>query len=166
MTEVFASIGFYTFGLISIGGAIGMVMARRLVHSAVFLVASFIGGAAIFLLAGADFLFAVQILIYAGAIMILMMFAIMLTPNQTEDPATSGGLGQKIAAALVAGSLLVVSLVALFGTQWPLATSLSDQPTTETIGRILMSNFVLPFELASVLLLAAMVGAILIARED
>lgn len=166
MTEVFAAIGFYTFGLISVGGAIGMVTARRLVHSAVFLVASFIGVAAIFLLARADFLFAVQILIYAGAIMILMLFAIMLTPNQVESQGASGTFSQRFAAVLVAGSFLVVAVLAVSGTRWPLADAPVDMPTTQTIGEVLLSNYVLPFEVASVLLLAAMVGAILIARED
>ncbi len=165
MTEVFAAIAFYTFGLLAVGGAVGMVTARRLVHSAVFLVVSFLGVAAVFLLAGADFLAAVQVLIYAGAITILMLFAIMLTPGQVE----TGGivhLGQKVGAGLVAGSFLLVAAFALLGTRWPLAASRPDQPTTETIGQVLLSSYVLPFEVASVLLLAAMVGAIMIARED
>jgi NADH:ubiquinone oxidoreductase subunit 6 (subunit J) len=166
VTDVFAAIGFYTFGLMSVGGAIGMVMSRRLVHAALFLVASFVGVGAIYLLARADYLAAVQILIYAGAIMILMLFAIMLTPRQTEVPNPGGSLGQRISALLVAGSFLVVALFALFGTDWPLAETRFEDPTTHTIGEVLLTHFVLPLELAAVLLLAAMVGAILIARED
>ena len=108
MTDLFASIAFYTFGLVSVGGALGMMAARRLVHSALFLVASFLGVAAIFLLARADFLAAVQVLIYAGAIMILMLFAIMLTPGTTETRPAGSGV-QKVGAALVAGFFLVVS---------------------------------------------------------
>ncbi|HEX9016256.1 MAG TPA: NADH-quinone oxidoreductase subunit J [Chloroflexota bacterium] len=163
MTEVFASLAFYTFGLVSVGGAVGMIAARRLVHSAIFLVVSFLAVAAIFLLAGADFLSAVQVLIYAGAIMILMLFAIMLTPGQTES---AGNPGQKLGSMLVAGGFLVVSAYSVLGTNWPLARSVADQPTTFGIGEMILNRFVLPFELASVLLLAAMVGAILIARED
>ena len=165
MTDVFATIGFYTFGLLAVGGAVGMVSARRLVHSAMFLVASFLGVAAIFLLLGADFLAVVQVLIYAGAIMILMLFAIMLTPHQTEER-RPGQWAQRLAAGLVAVSFLAISGITLLGTRWPLAASLPEQPTTEAIGRLLLSNYVLPFEMASVLLLAAMIGAILIARED
>jgi len=165
MTEIFATIGFYTFGLLSIGGALGMVIAKRLVHSAIFLVASLLGVAVIYLLARADFLAAVQVLIYAGAIMILMLFAIMLTPRQIETSGP-GRTAQRLGALLVAGSLLVVTLLSLLGTRWPLAATLSEQPTTEAIGRLMLSSYVLPFEMASVLLLAAMVGAILIARED
>ncbi len=165
MTDVFASIGFYTFGLLAVGGAIGMVSARRLVHSALFLVASFLGVAAIYLLLRADFLAVVQVLIYAGAIMILMMFAIMLTPHQIEA-GRPGQWAQKLAAGMVAGSFLLVGGFTLLGTKWPLAATLPEQPTTEAIGQQLLGNYVLPFEMASVLLLAAMVGAILIARED
>ncbi len=165
MTEVFATIGFYTFGLVAVGGALGMVMARRLVHSAIFLVASFLGVAAIYVLARADFLAVVQVLIYAGAIMILMLFAIMLTPRQ-EETRRAGQWGQTMAAVLVAASFFVVSAFSLQGTKWPVVSTLPDQATTETIGQVMLSSYVLPFEMASVLLLAAMVGAILIARED
>jgi NADH-quinone oxidoreductase subunit J len=165
MTDVFATIAFYTFGLLAVGGAIGMVSARRLVHSALFLVASFLGVAAIYLLLRADFLAVVQLLIYAGAIMILMLFAIMLTPGQIEVK-RGGQWAQRLAAGLVSVSFLAVACYSLLGTRWPMAATLPEQPTTETIGRVLLSSYVLPFEMASVLLLAAMVGAILIARED
>lgn len=140
-----------------------MIAARRLVHSAMFLVVSFLAVAGIFLLGGADFLAAVQVLIYAGAVMILMLFAIMLTPGQTE---TAGNSGQKLGAALVAAGFLVVAAVTTLGTNWPMVKSVADQPTTNAIGELILNRYVLPFELASVLLLAAMVGAILIARED
>ncbi|MGE5619327.1 MAG: NADH-quinone oxidoreductase subunit J [Sphingomonadaceae bacterium] len=165
MTDVFAAIAFYTFGLMAVSGAVGMVTARRLVHSAMFLVASFLGVAAIYLLLRADFLAVVQVLIYAGAIMILMMFAIMLTPNQIES-GRPGQMGKKLAAGLVAVSFLAVAAYSVLGTRWPLVAAPAEQPTTETIGRVMLGSYVLPFEMASVLLLAAMVGAILIARED
>lgn len=164
MTEVFATIAFYTFGLVSVGGAVGMVAAKRLVHSAIFLVLSFLGVAAVYFVARADFLAAVQILIYAGAIMILMLFAIMLTPRQIE--LGGGNRAQRTAAGAVSLAFLGVATFALLKTNWPLAATRPDQPTTEEIGKLLLSSYVLPFELASVLLLAAMVGAILIARED
>ncbi len=165
MTETFATIAFYTFGLLSVGGAIGMVSARRLVHSALFLVLSFLAVAAIYLVARADFLAGVQVLIYAGAVMILMLFAIMLTPGQMERSG-AGQWRQRMGAGLVALSFLVMAAFALLGTNWPLAATLSDQPTTLAIGELLLTSYVLPFEIASVLLLAALVGAILIARED
>src|SRR5512142_112485 len=98
-----------------------MIAARKLVHSAIFLVVSFLAVAGIFLLAGADFLAAVQILIYAGAIMILMLFAIMLTPAQTE---ATGNPGQKLGAGLVAAAFLVVAAFAALGTNWPMAKTL------------------------------------------
>lgn len=165
MTELFTSMAFYTFGLVSVGGAIGVVTARRLVHCAMFLVLTFVGVAAVYLVAGADYLAGVQLLIYAGAIVILILFAIMLTPSQREDEAPRQR-GQKVAAGLLAVSFLGVAVHSLLRTQWPLAATPSDGPTVETIGQALLSTHVLPFEVASVLLLAALVGAILIARED
>jgi len=165
VTEVFSTIAFYVFGLVAVGGAVGMISSRRLVHSALFLVASFLGVAAIFLLARADFLAVVQLLIYAGAIMILMLFAIMLTPGQVERR-RPGQWAQRLAAGLVSVAFLGVAGYTLLATRWPVAAGQPEQPTTETIGRVLLSSYVLPFEMASVLLLAAMVGAILIARED
>lgn len=140
-----------------------MISARKLVHSAMFLVVCFLAVAGIFLLGGADFLAAVQILVYAGAIMILMLFAIMLTPGQTE---TASNPGQRWGAGIVALAFLAVAAVTTLGTNWPMAKTIADQPTTFAIGELILNKYVLPFEMASVLLLAAMVGAILIARED
>ena len=165
MEETFVTIAFYTFGLLAVGGGIGMVLARRLVHSALFLVVSFLGVAVIYLLARADFLAGVQVLIYAGAIMILMLFAIMLTPGAVDSRGPAH-VGQRLSALLVAISFLAVAVFALLGANWPLAASPTDQPTTASLGELLLSRYVLPFEMASVLLLAAMVGAIFIARDD
>jgi NADH:ubiquinone oxidoreductase subunit 6 (subunit J) len=163
-TDVFSTIAFYTFGLVALGGGIGMVTAQRLVHSALFLLASFLGVAAIYLLLGADFLMAVQVLVYAGAITILMLFAIMLTPHQIEVR-RSDDTPRKLGAGLVAVGFLVVAGYSLVATRWPLAPTLNGSPTTEAIGRMLLGSYALPFEMASVLLLTALVGAIFIARE-
>jgi NADH-quinone oxidoreductase subunit J len=143
-----------------------VVLARRVFHSALFLVLSLASVAAIFVVLGADFLGIVQILVYVGAIMVLILFAIMLTPQQVELPAF-GGRGQVFAGALISTIVLVGATAIAVTNRWPRSNAAAiDVPTTETIGVGLLNQYVLPFELASILLLAAMIGAIVVARED
>lgn len=154
---------FYLMAAITILSALGVVLARHVVYAAVFLVASFGGVAGLFVLLNADFLAAVQVLIYAGAIAILIIFAIMLTQY---SPRGSPPNEQKWPAFILAAALLVVLLVGLGQTLWPLSSLAPLETTTEALGRLLLNEYVLPFEVVSVLLLAAIIGAIIISRED
>ena len=165
MTDVIAALAFYVFALTAIVGALGTVTARRVFHSALFLVLSLGSVAAIYVLLSADFVAAVQILVYSGAIMILLLFAIMLTPQAVELPALAP-VGQRLAAGLVAVVLLALLVGAIFSGPWPLAATPLDRPTTQELGRAMLTTFVFPFELASIVLLVGMIGAILLARED
>ena len=165
-TDALVAGAFYLFALIAIGGALGVVLARRVFHSALFLVASLAAVAGVFVILGGDFLGVVQILIYVGAIMVLIIFGIMLTPNEISMPSL-GGRGQVFAGAAIALIILVGTVAVAIRTRWPGSTSAAlDIPTTETIGRGLLSTYALPFEIASILLLVAMIGAIVVARED
>jgi NADH:ubiquinone oxidoreductase subunit 6 (subunit J) len=159
--------GFYTFAALAVVGAVGVVVARRVFHSALFLVLTLASLAGVFIILGADFLGAVQIVVYVGAITVLVLFGIMLTPRNVElsDVVT---VGRAASGLFAAGALLVVSVVVLATSVWPrsLVTPIPDRPTIEAIGRGLFSTYVLPFEIASVLLLIAMIGAIVIAREE
>lgn len=157
--------GFYTFALGAVVGALGLILARSVFHSALFLVVSLGSVAGVFVVLGADFLAAVQILIYIGAVMILILFALMLTPQTSVLP-TLTSPGQALAAAGVAILIFGISAGTLATAQWPRPTGISDAPTTEMIGTSLFTTYALPFEIASVLLLVAMIGAIVIARED
>jgi NADH-quinone oxidoreductase subunit J len=165
-TDLLIAGGFYTFALTAIVGAGGIILARKIFHSALFLVVTLASVAAVFVVLGADFLAAVQVLIYVGAIVVLILFGIMLTPQTAELP-DIGGAGRAAAGAAVAASVLVVATAVLLSSAWPrLSASPKDGPTTETIGLSLFNVYVLPFEVASVLLLVAMIGAIVIAREE
>ena len=165
-TELLVAIVFYLFGAAAVVGALGIILARSIFRSALSLVLTLASAAAIFVTLGADFLGAVQILIYVGAIMVLIIFGIMLTPQQVEFP-DIGGPGQAAAAVFVAAALFVVTAAVVTTSQWPRASTVPiDVPTTERIGFGLFNTYVLPFEIASVLLLVAMIGAIVIARED
>ena len=165
MTEIIATLAYWLFALAALGGALGTVMARRLFHNALFLVVALSSTAAIYVLLSADFLAAVQILVYVGAIVILMLFAIMLTPQSVELPSFAPG-GQQFAGGLVALALFGLMVGAITTGPWALAARPLDQPTSYDLGRGLLTTFVFPFELASLVLLVGMIGAILLARED
>jgi NADH:ubiquinone oxidoreductase subunit 6 (subunit J) len=165
-TELLVALAFYLFAAAAIGGAIGIILARGIFRSALFLILTLASVAAVFVILGADFLGAVQVLIYVGAIMVLIIFGIMLTPQQVELP-DIGGPGQAAAAVVVAAALFAVTAVVTVTSQWPRSSANPiDVPTTELIGLGLFNTYVLPFEIASILLLVAMIGAIVIAREE
>jgi NADH:ubiquinone oxidoreductase subunit 6 (subunit J) len=165
-TELLVALAFYGFAAAAIGGAIGIILARSIFRSALFLVLTLTAVAGVYVVLGADFLGAVQVLIYVGAIMVLIIFGIMLTPQQVELP-DIGGPGQAVAAVFMGTALFLVTAVAVATSPWPRASSVPiDVPTTEIIGRGLFTTYALPFEIASILLLVAMIGAIVIAREE
>jgi NADH-quinone oxidoreductase subunit J len=163
--DAWYAVFFYLLAITAIIGGLRMVTATNMVRAALALVLALGSVAVIYLMLSADFLAMVQVLIYIGAIMILMLFAIMLTPGQVELPAMAER-GQRLAAALVALAIGVISLFALLSHPWSLRPMPLDQVTSTTIGTLLMSTYVLPFEIASLLLTAALIGAIVIAREN
>ena len=164
-TDVFVAIAFYVIAALMIVGALGMVLARNMVRSALLLVLTLSGVAGMYVLLSADFLAVVQMLVYVGAIMVLMLFAIMLTPQQVDLPSASPQ-AQRITAILTSLAVLVISLWAMLSHRWSVRADPFDAPTSERLGGLLMSTYVLPFEIASLLLTVGMIGAIVIARED
>lgn len=167
---------YLTFGLFSLftlGGAALVVWSRNLVHSALWLVVSLFGVAGLFVLLSAPFLAAVQILVYIGAIAILFIFAVMLTRGLTSASLDELFTRQWWVGAVASTSLVGALLLGVVLPVWGPDGTMSSQPvsvdvaTTREIGLALVSGngYVLPFEVASVLLTAAMVGAIVIARE-
>lgn len=163
--DVYIAIVFYLTAALMIAGALGMVFVRNMVRSAVFLVVTLGGVAILYVLLAADFLAVVQLLVYVGAITILVLFAIMMTPRQVDIP-SSAPSAQKIASALTAIAVGVLSIGVLVSHRWNLRSTPMDEPTSERIGTLLLTSYALPFEIASVLLTVGMIGAIVIARED
>lgn len=164
-SDFLVAAGFYGLAGLSLAGAIGLIVARNVFHSALFLVLSLGSVAGVFVVLGADFLAGVQVLIYVGAVMILILFGVMLTPQSTELP-NVGTRAQVIAGASVATAIFLVAVGVLATAEWPrLKEAPLDMPTSAQIGSSLFNVFVLPFEVASLLLLVAMIGAIVIARE-
>lgn len=164
--DILVGVGFYAFAAIALAGAMGVLLAQRIFRSALFLVLTLASVAAVFVVLGADFLAGAQVLLYVGAVMVLILFGIMLTPQEIDLPGMAGP-GRTLAASLVAAGFFVAAVLVLTTTRWPgLAQPPADSPTTTAIGLGLFNVYVLPFEIASVLLLVAMIGAIVIAREE
>lgn len=164
LVSVYTTIFFYVFAIAAIGSGAMMIFSRDMVRSALWLVSALGSVAAIYLLLSADFLAVSQLLIYVGAIAILMLFAIMLTPGHRDMPDL--GSGQPLGAAIVAAVVFVVSLYVVLGHNWRLRPDPLNIETTQILGTLLFSYYVLPLMIAAVLLTAAMIGALVVARED
>jgi len=143
--------------------AVAVVASRNLVRAAFWLLPAFLAVAGLFVLLGAYFLAAIQVLIYAGAIMLLLLFVLMLTRDVgAADVITHNR--QAAWAILAAGLVAAATLGAVRHHDWPSAAAVPA--TTAAIGQALLTTYILPFEVASVLLLSAVVGAIVIARSE
>ena len=160
-------LAFAIIALVALGSALGLIVKRNPIHGALFLVVNLGSIAALYLMLGAEFLAAAQVIVYAGAIMVLFVFAIMvLIPGKEEtgpDPRRALRLW-----ALPVGSLLfllVVARLVVSGGAAPAGTPAVSDGGVEALGRLLFTDYLLPFELTSVLLLAAMVGVLLLARR-
>jgi len=148
-------------------GALGVVLLPNIVYSAFLLGGVFLSVAGLYLLLNASFVAAAQVLVYVGAVNVLILFAIMLV-NKREDLSAIPGLGvRRLLSGLVCGGLFALLLRVAFTTPWALPGPLPvGEEATMRIGEHLFSDYLLPFELASVLLLMAMIGAIVLARRD
>ncbi len=163
MEDTGTIVAFWILTVITVGAAFGVAAVRNLIHSVVLLIVSFAGVAGLYITLSADFIAVVQILIYIGAIAILIIFAIVLTPR-------AGRLNQEgfmllpalVLAVLVAGTMIFVA----FDTNWAISEREGFEDTATAIGDLLLDKYALPFEIASVLLLSAILGAILLVRPE
>lgn len=157
---------FIICGVITLGAALLVVTRRNIVHAALFLILSFFGVAGLYVLLEAPFLAAVQLLIYVGGIAILIVFAIMVTRDMA-NPDVPGANRQWWAAALVSVALCGVLGWVVLNHDWGTTPGPVPENSIAILGTMLVDpeGMVLPFEVASVLLLVAFVGAVTIARE-
>jgi len=158
---------FAILGLIVISGALGVVLLNNIVYSAFLLGGVFMGVAGLYLLLNASFVAAAQVLVYVGAVNVLILFAIMLVNKKEILKPIKALQIRKILSAGVCMGLLVLLFRVNLTTDWatPGPAAIGEQ-STERIGEHLFTDYLLPFELASVLLLMAMIGAIVLARRD
>lgn len=161
-------VSFGVLALMVLGTALGVVLLSNIVYSAFLLGGVFISISGIYILLNADFVAAAQILVYVGAVNVLILFAIMLVNKNEDFSELPRRWIRKAATGLVCVGLFALLSTMVLITPWAIA----PQPeiplanTIVTIGKHLFSDFLLPFEIASVLLLMAMVGAIILARRD
>jgi NADH-quinone oxidoreductase subunit J len=160
---------FYFFAILAVSSAILVVISRNAVHSAIFLVASLLATAGIFLSLHAEFLFVVQVILYAGGIMVLFVFVIMLVNLDVALHQVQFNrhwlvasllalvLGAEIAAALLVGRQNLLAVVP--------APAQMLEPNTERVASELFRTYMLPFEVASILLLVAMIGAVVMSKK-
>ncbi|MBN2358478.1 MAG: NADH-quinone oxidoreductase subunit J [Deltaproteobacteria bacterium] len=164
---------FYAVALVAVTGALAVAFGRNIVYSAFGLLLALFGVAAIYVFISADLVAVVQLLVYIGGVLVLILFAIMLT-SKIGDARRSN-----LTLALVPGGVIFLLLLGLtvflsLTTPWgtvagrglPTLRDAALEPTSERIGDALLTDFLLPFEIASVVLLAALIGAVIIARKE
>jgi NADH-quinone oxidoreductase subunit J len=158
-------VSFVIIAVITVGTALGLVLKRNPIHGALFLVINLGSVAALYLTLGAEFLAAAQVIVYAGAIMVLFVFAIMVLIPGKEETGPDPRRPWRLLALPIGGLLLVQVLAIIMGTRGPAPAGPPAPGGVEAIGRLLFTDYFFPFELTSVLLLAAMVGVLLLARR-
>ncbi|MHB9154789.1 MAG: NADH-quinone oxidoreductase subunit J family protein, partial [Endomicrobiales bacterium] len=156
---------FYALAAALLAASVGVVSARNIFHSGLLLGAALLSVAGIYLLLGAEFLAAVQVLVYVGGILTLILFAVMLT-HGINDKTVRQASEQKGRAFLASLLVFVVMAFALYATPLPESASPAPAADTARVGAVLFTQAVLPFEVLSVLLLVALIGAVIIARRD
>ena len=166
---------FYVIAAVTVAGGLGVVTARNVIHSALFLILTLIGVAAIYVLLASEFLAIVQVLVYGGAVTILILFAMMLT--RVRDIAGPIDGPQRPIAAVAATVFLGTTVLAVTQTKWPIELDeKTGEPVGSTveatvvsineIGEALFTTWAMPFEIASLVLMVALIGAIVLARGE
>jgi NAD(P)H-quinone oxidoreductase subunit 6 len=160
-------VSFILLSAMILGASLGVVLLTNVVYSAFLLAGTFISAAGLYLLLNADFVATAQVLIYVGAVNVLILFAIMLVNKQQDfEPITRGWI-RKAATAVVCVGLFALLSTMVLATPWAISTQVAaGDDGIVVIGKHFFSDFLLPFELASVLLLMALVGAVILARRE
>jgi NADH-quinone oxidoreductase subunit J len=158
---------FYILSTIAVLSAFRVVTSNNPVHSVLYLIVTFFAIGCHYLILNAQFLAAVHIIVYAGAIMVLFLYVIMLL-NLNKETEPHKNIASKFAAVIAAGVLMVVLAAALKGTEQlgNAQVAAHDVGLIKNLGIVLFKDFLLPFELSSVLFLSAMVGAVMIGKND
>ena len=159
------NVAFGIFAAAMVVSALGIVRTKNVVHAALFLVVVLAGGAAQFILLGAEFVAWVQVLVYIGAVVVLFLFGIMLTrdPMRAEEPLDNNLKWPGAAAALLMAGLLATTLIDAFKKE---KIELAAPTLTGAVTDSIFRTYIIPFEVVGVLLLAALIGAVVLARKD
>ena len=161
------TLSFILLSVMAVGSAVMMIRSKSPVHSILWLIIVFFTISGHYVLLNAQFLAIVNIIVYAGAIMVLFLFVVMLMNlNADTEPVKNHRL--KLIGVISGGSLLLVILSALMkmNSQQPVQMKIGDAGLISNLGKVLFTNYVLPFEISSVLFLSAMIGAVIIGTKD
>lgn len=156
---------FYLFGGLAALSALGVLVSGNIVRTATWLLGNLICVACLYFLLGANFLGAIQLIVYAGGILVLIVFGVMLTSRLPSQPLRASR-GELVGAGLVCLALGLWLIRILTTTPWPAGQAARKAPTVAEFGRAFLSDYLVPFEVASVLLLVVMVGAAYLARAQ
>ena len=161
-----SDLAFYALAAMTIGGAGGTAFSRNIIYSAWSLLFAFMGVAGLYIFLGADFPAVAQVLIYVGGILVLILFAIMLTKQIGGDPhLTNVHIALPVGGALGFAAIGTLSYMAVMA-PWKVLDAPRFEPTSAALGVAFLTDFLLPFEIASVILLAALIGSVVIARKE
>lgn len=168
--DIWHEVVFWILAVVMTGSAVRVVTSANVVHAALYLVATLMGAAAIYVLLFAEFVAWVQVLVYVGAIVVLMLFGLMLT-RAPIGQANLDNNQRPLAAACALAVFVVTSWITVSAFEgeeisFQQLASADGKGLTESLGEVIFSTYVLPFEVVSMLLLAALVGAVVIARRD
>ena len=151
--------------IITLVSAFWVVVSKNLVRSAIALLFTLFGLAGFYIFLFADFIAAAQVIIYVGGILVLIIFGVMVT-NKIDDPNVGSSSRNQLFASIGSFFILSILLTVIMRTEWKTGELTSRDNTIKDIGHLLMKDFVLPFEIVSVLLLAALIGAAYLSRKD
>ncbi len=163
MNEWAYTIAFYILAAIIVVSAIGVVAKKNLVHSALLLALCFIGVSGLYILLEADYLAAVQLLVYSGAVAIIIVLGVMLTQHNNINDTNPSNNFQRLSSIII-GLFFIMVVVVINFTPWRSSVANAAQDTVPIIAQLLLIDYMVAFEAVAVLLLAAMIGAILLAR--
>jgi NAD(P)H-quinone oxidoreductase subunit 6 len=156
---------FYLVAALTVGSALIVALSRNIVYSAFSLLGTFMGVAGLYALLAADFVAVIQILVYVGGILVLIIFAVMLT-HRIDDVAVSNRSVGRLPAALIVGAVGVLMGAGVMAARWAQKADTQVAPTTYGIGDAFLGPYILPFELASVVLLVVLIGAVVVSRKE
>ncbi|MDZ7343910.1 MAG: NADH-quinone oxidoreductase subunit J [candidate division KSB1 bacterium] len=155
---------FYVLAGLTLFSAAVMVFSKNIIYNAIGLLFALFGIAGVYVLLGADFIAATQLLIYVGGILVLLLFGVMLSQRITGLEMRTGTL-QVLPASLVCAAIVAILIRMIQTSPWKQTAAAEAEPTTRHIGNMFMTDYLIPFEIVSVLLLAALVGAAFIGRR-
>ena len=164
MMPEYSDILFFSICMLVVVSALWVVLSPNLVHSAVSLLFTLFGVAGLYVFLYADFMAASQVIIYVGGILVLIIFGVMLT-NKISDQSISNKSQNKLPSAIMCFTLLAMQFNVIFNTKWHIDAPIIRESTVNDIGMLLLSKYLLPFEIVSILLLAALIGAAMLSRK-